>query len=114
MDSTKVDLQRLKAVICRLIDELASQTGSESFQLPETDFYWTIPAEMKLVGEGQQPSTLHVGRLRDDWEMILTIADQPMNQVMTPYSLTEVAPLLDYMGNSFLGTRGPPAGRRCG
>jgi hypothetical protein len=66
MDSTKVDLQRLKAVICRLIDELASQTGSESFQLPETDFYWTIPAEMKLVGEGQQPSTLHVGRLRDD------------------------------------------------
>ena len=102
MDPTKVDLQRLKAAICRLIDELASHSGSESFQLPEADFYWTIPAAMKLVGDGQQPSTFHVGRLRDDWEMIQSIADEPTDQVTTPYSLTEVAPLLDYIGNSVL------------
>jgi hypothetical protein len=104
MDPMVVDLRRLKAVVCRLIDEFASQTRSEAFRLPDADYYWTIPAELKLVGDGQQPSTLHVGRLRDDWEMIQSIADRPMDQIMTPYSLTEVAPLLDYMGNSVIKT----------
>jgi hypothetical protein len=110
MDPTKIDLQQLKAVICRLIDELARQTGSESFQLPENDFYWEIPAEFKLIKDSEQPSASHVGRLRDDWEMIHWIADQPMDQIMTPYSLTEVAPLLDYMGFSVVRRSGPADG----
>jgi hypothetical protein len=108
VDPTKVDLQQLKAVICRLIDELARRTGSESFQLPEHDFYWEIPPELKLIGrDSDQPSASHVGRLRDDWEFVQKIADQPMDQMVTPYSLTEVAPLLDYMGFSVVRRSGP-------
>jgi len=101
MDFSRVDLLRLKAVTCRLIDELVRQTGNTSFQLPDADCYWKIPADQAIVKE-QDPSTFtfHVGRLRDDWQLIQSIADQPMDQWMTPYSLTEVAPLLDYIGNS--------------
>jgi hypothetical protein len=40
MDFSKVDLPQLKAVVCRLIDELMRETGSETFQLPEDDFYF--------------------------------------------------------------------------
>jgi hypothetical protein len=90
-----------------LIDELVRQTGSESFQLPKNDFYWEIPAELKLIVDGEQPSASHVGRLRDDWEFIQKIADQPMDQMVSPYSLTEVAPLLDYMGFSVVRRSGP-------
>jgi hypothetical protein len=100
MDSTKVDLQRLKAVVCRLIDEVVKQTGSTIFQLPEADFYWIIPDEIKMVDTGdKKPDDFTVGRLRDDWDLTRSIANVPVDELLSPYSLTEVAPLLDYIGH---------------
>ncbi|HEY0144751.1 MAG TPA: hypothetical protein VGB93_01070 [Methylovirgula sp.] len=100
-DYRKIELQRLKAVVCRLMHELARQTGSDTFPLPDEDFYWKIPFEEQIIENGQtKPSDFHVGRLRDDWELTQGIADYPIDQILSPYSLTEVAPLLEYMGNS--------------
>lgn len=95
MDYTNIDLHRLKAVACRLIDELATEIGSSSFRLPENDFYWQIDFAAKM-NIATAPTDFTIGRLRDDWEMTCTLCDEPTN--VSAYSLTELAELLSYMG----------------
>jgi hypothetical protein len=51
-----------------------------------------------------QPIPEEVGSLHDDWEMTHWLADEPTR--VGSYSLTEVAPLLAYIGNKLARRRG--------
>ncbi len=93
--ATTVNLEKLKAVVCRLIDEFAFDTDSADAALPENDFYWLLDAAQKRDMATPPVATL-VGRLRDDWEMTEGLADAP--ERVSAYSLTEVAELLMYFG----------------
>jgi hypothetical protein len=95
--ATTVDLENLKAVTCRLIDELAFQFGSSEFPLPENDFYWLLSFKAKM-NMTEQPLADGAGRLRDDWELTHWLADHP--EQVSAYSLTEVAELLSYLGHA--------------
>lgn len=95
--ATTVDLDNLKAVVCRLIDELAFQVGSIEFPLPEDDFYWLLSFKAKM-NTTERPQADGAGRLRDDWEVTHWLADYP--EQVSAYSLTEVAELLSYLGHA--------------
>ncbi len=93
--ATTVDLEKLKAVVCRLIDEYAFTANATEVELPESDFYWLIDPTLKR-DMATPPVATFVGRLRDDWELTHWLADGP--EQVSAYSLTEVAELLMYFG----------------
>lgn len=80
----------------RLLDEAIAEHGSEHFDL-DHDFYWkfSFPKEFDLTAIPDSPE--EVGSLHADWEMTHWIPDEPSR--VGAYALTEVAPLLDYVGN---------------
>ncbi|AVO44745.1 hypothetical protein C6569_06555 [Phreatobacter cathodiphilus] len=93
--ATTVNLEKLKAVVCRLIDEFAVTANTTEVALPESDFYWQLdPAQKRDMAT--RPVATEVGRLRDDWELTHHLADGP--EQVSAYSLTEVAELLMYFG----------------
>ena len=92
-----VDLDNLKAVVCRLLDELAFQIKSSKFPLPEDDFYWLLSSKAK-TNMTERPQADEAGRLRDDWESTRWLADFP--EQVSAYALTEVAELLSYLGHA--------------
>jgi hypothetical protein len=94
MTPEDIDLERLKAVIARLLDEAIRKNGSNTFQL-EHNFYWVLDFDNKL-DMTSKPAEINVGSLLDDWQMTHWLADEP-TEVGT-YALTEVAQLLWYIG----------------
>jgi len=93
--ATTVNLEKLKAVVCRLIDEFAVAANTTEVALPESDFYWQLdPAQKRDMAT--RPVATEVGRLRDDWELTHHLADGP--EPVSAYSLTEVAEILMYFG----------------
>jgi hypothetical protein len=92
-----VDLEKLKAVVCRLIDEIAFQAGGIEFELPEDDLYWKIDPYLKRDGS-TVPEVTFIGHLKDDWDRIKYFADAP-GQIPT-HQLTEAAELLAYLGEA--------------
>ena len=92
-----VDLERLKTVVCRLIDEIAFQVRGSGFELPEDDFYWKIDPYLKR-DSSTMPAVTFIGHLRDDWDRIKYFADAP-GQIPT-HQLAEVAELLAYLGEA--------------
>jgi hypothetical protein len=96
-----VDLHRLKAVVTRLLDEAITDHSSAEFKLDE-NFYWTVDP-VKQFDMSSTPIAEHVGSLHDDWEMTHWMADEPTR--VGSYSLTEVAPLLAYVGNKLAQRR---------
>lgn len=90
-----LDLERLKAVVVRLLDEAIAELGSATVPLDD-NHYWQLGPE-KRFDLTATPKADEVGSLWDDWQMTKDIAEEPTQ--MSAYSLTEVAPLLDYVGN---------------
>ena len=90
-----VDLNRLKAVITRLLDEAIAEHGSVEFELDE-NLYWAV-SFAKQFDMSSKPFADEVGSLHDDWKMSCWLTDEPTK--VSPFSLTEVAPLLAYIGN---------------
>ena len=90
-----LDLHRLKAVVARLLDEAIAENGSAEFELSE-NFYWQL-AFTKQFDMSSSPVADEVGSLHDDWEMTHALGEEPTK--VSAFSLTEVAPLLAYVGN---------------
>lgn len=90
-----LDLYRLKAVVIRLLDEAIAEHGSAVFELSE-NFYLQL-AFAKQFDMSSNPIPDEVGSLHDDWEMTHWLADETAK--VNAFSLTEVAPLLAYVGN---------------
>jgi hypothetical protein len=95
MSEKSVDLNQLKAVLVRLIDEAAKRNKSHTFEF-QHDLYWVLPFEDQL-NLSKDPTELDVGNLHDDWEMTKDLADEPTE--IGTYALTEVAQLLWYIGH---------------
>ena len=91
-----LDLHRLKAVVARLLDEAIVEHGSSEFEFKE-NFYWHLSAE-KQFDMSSRPVPDEVGSLHDDWELVQGLADESAKVAV--FSLTEVAPLLAYVGNT--------------
>jgi len=96
-----IDLHRLKAVVTRLLDEAIADHGSAEFILDENS-YWRFDF-VQQFDMSSKPIPEEVGSLHDDWELTHRLADAPTT--VGSYSLTEVAPLLAYIGNKLAQRR---------
>ena len=89
----QVSLLEVKEVCDRLFDHITKTRGVEVCEL-EADFYWSIPAEARYSSE--EPGEPDVGSLFTDWEMISALLED--DAIPVAYMLTELAPLIAYLG----------------
>jgi hypothetical protein len=103
---TEIDLVKLKAIVNRLLEHVIETRGIRTVAL-DKPYYWEVPAEGRYELEAE-PGALDVGNLADDWEFLsalLRSSEQPV-----AYQLTELAPLLDYVGQALADELGPTGG----
>ena len=102
---TEIDLVELKAVVDRLLDHVIETRGVRTVAL-EDRYYWEVPAPARYKTE-VEPGDLDVGNLADDWEFVSGLLREEKQPVA--YQLTELGPLLAYIGEALakdLGKRG--------
>ena len=102
---TEIDLVELRAIANRLLDHIIETRGVRTVAV-EKPYYWEVPGPERYRIEAQ-PGELQVGSLVDDWELVsgLLQADNPP----VAYQLTELAAVLEYVGERLadeLGHRG--------
>ena len=90
----ELDLRALKAVTNRLFDHIIEVRGMTKVNL-EQPYYWDLPGE-SLYDITQNPRDFYMGSLADDWEFVSSLLDEQTQPVA--YQLTELAPLLRYIG----------------
>jgi hypothetical protein len=91
---SEVDLIELKKVVNRLLDHVIETRGVRAVTLGDR-YYWEVPAPDRYRGE-VDPGELDVGDLADDWEFVSRLLHEENQPVA--YQLTELAPLLAYLG----------------
>ena len=102
---TEIDLVKLKTMVDRLLDHVIETRGVRTVAL-EDQYYWEVPAPARYRTD-TDPGELDVGNLADDWEFVSRLLREENQPVA--YQLTEVAPLLAYVGETLardLGSRG--------
>ena len=92
----EIDLRELQRITNRLLDH-AIKTRGISKVLLKRNFYWNIE-EKELYDIDQKPLSCTVGSLNDDWEMVSPLTSEEREPVV--YQLTEVAPILRYVGEA--------------
>lgn len=90
----ELDLRALKAVTNRLFDHIIEVRGMTKVNL-EQPYYWHLPTE-SLYDIARNPRDFDIGSLADDWEFVSCLLDEQTQPVA--YQLTELAPLLRYIG----------------
>ncbi len=103
---TEIDLVELRAVVNRLLDHVIKTRGVRTLAL-ERPYYWEVPAPERYNVEAE-PAELEVGNLADDWAFVVRLL-QRSNQPVA-YQLTELAPLLDYVGQALADELAPSGG----
>jgi hypothetical protein len=93
-----INLNELQRAINVVLDHLIKTRGIETVNL-DKDFYWDIPSET-LYDMNLDPPNLRidVGSLYCDWEMFGKLLQT--DWVPVCYQLTQVAPLLRYIGEA--------------
>ena len=102
----EIDLVKLRTILNRLLDHIIETRGVRTLAL-ERQLYWEVPAPARYE-VGTQPGELDVGDLADDWELISKLLQA--DDLPAAYQLTEVAPLLAYVGERLAGELGPRGG----
>jgi hypothetical protein len=92
----RIDLRDIRDVVIRLLGHVIDERGLTEVSL-ENHFYWVVP-EDKKYNMDEKPSTLDVGSLADDWQFVEAILRDKNSPVA--YSLTEIAPLLAFIGET--------------
>jgi hypothetical protein len=89
-----INLRELQQATNRLFDHIIKTRGVENVELRQ-NFYWSVPAEQlyDVKNNLKQPD---VGSLYDDWEFVRSLTQDATEPVA--FQLTEVAPLLRYIG----------------
>ena len=90
----EINLMDLKMVTNRLLDHAIDELGVERIPV-DSPFYWNIPTT-QLYEMDRKPTELDIGSLADDWELTSDLKNNQNKPVC--YQLTEVAPLLRYIG----------------
>jgi hypothetical protein len=89
-----INLRELQQATNRLFDHIIKTRGVESIELRQ-NFYWSTPTE-QFYDVKNDPKQLDVGSLYDDWEFVQSLTRDETEPVA--FQLTEVAPLLRYIG----------------
>ncbi len=103
---TEIDLVKLKAILDRLLEHVIETRGVRTVALDKC-YYWEVPAAARYELEAE-PGALDVGNLADDWELLSALlrdGEQPV-----AFQLTELAPLLDYVGRVLADELAPRGG----
>lgn len=93
---TEIAIEDIKRIIDRLLDHIKEARGIEAVEI-KSPFYWDIPADQRY-NMNTDVSELNVGSLDDDWEFVSKLLDPA--EVPLSNQLTEVAPLLRYIGET--------------
>jgi hypothetical protein len=92
----EIELAQLKVIVDRLLDHAINSRGVSKITVDKI-YYWAVPEESRYNME-DKPSELEVGSLDDDWDFIKSLSNKQTDPVI--YQLTEVAPLLSYLGET--------------
>lgn len=90
----EIDIVELKRVVDRLLDHLIHTRGVRVVEL-KNNYYWTVPDD-QVYDMARNTFELGIGSLVDDWDFVSSLLDKETDPVT--YQLTEVAPLLRYIG----------------
>lgn len=93
---TEIKIADIKEVVNRLLDHIAKTRGVETVEI-DNPFYWNIPAT-EIYDVTRYVAELDIGSLDDDWEFVSGLLDP--SGIPVTYQLTEVAPLLRYIGET--------------
>ncbi|MDF2782531.1 MAG: hypothetical protein K0S96_2336 [Geminicoccaceae bacterium] len=102
----EIDLVKLRAVLNRLLDHIIETRGVRTLALDQ-ECYWEIGAPARY-DVGADPGEIEVGNLADDWEFVSRLSQA--NEPPVAYQLTELAPLLAYVGEALGEKFGPHGG----
>jgi hypothetical protein len=92
----ELDIRTLKKAIDAIFDHISNDLKIEKLTVKDDqEFYWEVPSD-KLYAVKEVPSQLDVGRLRDDWEFLESVAKDKDQAVAL--MLIHVAPLLRHIG----------------
>ena len=90
----EVKIDDLRKVVLRILDHISETHKIDKVEI-QSPYYWQVP-EDKIYNMDAILEEMDVGNLNDDWDFVSNLLDdreQPLaNQ------LTEVAPLLRYVG----------------
>jgi hypothetical protein len=91
---TEIDLVKLRQAVNRLLDHIIETRGIRAVALDD-QYYWEVPPGVRYKVD-VDPDELEIGNLADDWEFVANLlrADSPP----VAYQLTELALLLEYLG----------------
>ena len=89
----EIDIQKLREVCDALFRRLIEEHQIVKVSVDQ-ELYWKLSHEVAFNLK-EEPKAFDVGNLSDDWEFIRGIAngDQPI-----VYQMTELAPLINYIG----------------
>ena len=91
----EINLVDLKKVINHLLDHIIETREITSFEL-KNNFYWNIPSP-DVYNVDIKPKELDIGSIHDEWEFLSDLLDNENQPVA--YQLTELAPILRYIGD---------------
>jgi hypothetical protein len=91
----EIDLLQVKAVVNRLLDHIIEARGVKVVEIKNSN-YWNIPSD--AIYDSEKPTDLDVGSFVDDWEFLSNLLDG--NNQPIAYQLTELAPLIRYIGET--------------
>jgi hypothetical protein len=97
-----INLRELQQATNRLFDHIIKTKGVESVELRQ-NFYWSTPTD-QFYDVKNNPAQLDIGSLYDDWEFVQSLTRGEAEPVA--FQLTEVAPLLRYIGEVVKETTG--------
>jgi len=91
---TEISIADVRKVVNRLLDHITDTRKIEKITIDD-DLYWEIPSDNRY-DMSSDIEELYVGNLVDDWGFVSGLLDENVTPVT--YQLTEVAPILRFIG----------------
>jgi len=94
----EINLEKLQIVVNRLFDHIIKTRHVNSIKITNNqNYYWEIDPK-QLYDTSVKPTDFTVGSLMDDWDFLSSLLVK--NNDPVAYQLTEVVPLLSYIGDT--------------
>lgn len=95
--NSELDLVVLRDAINRILDYMIDELHANTIQLDKS-LYWDMDPNYKY-DMSKDPREFEVGNLHDDWDFVCRIPEE--DEVPVILKLTEIAPLIQYIGETF-------------
>jgi hypothetical protein len=92
----KINLEELQIITNKIFDHIIKTRNVKSIDLVK-NYYLEIDSE-DLYDIATKPSEFTIGSLKDNWEFLSELLNQ--ESIPVAYQLTELAPLLNYIGEA--------------